>query len=450
MKYAVTLFTLSVAFALFSGCATRQQPGNYSKNNGLSLPHENIKLAENTSLFGYVCEPSIAISPENPANMVAGNVMNGVHYSTDGGHTWVSGELHSPLGVFGDPCIIADAGGAFYYLHLADPDDDRNSKNFLNQIVLQKSTDGGKSWTSGTGIGYSHSTQQDKHWAAISPADGSLCVTWTEFDKYGSKNPDDKSRILFSRSADGGDTFSVPVVVSDLEGDCLDDDYTTEGAVPAIDTRGNIYVSWAFDGKIYFDKSTDNGKTWGTDRVIARQAGGWAQDIPGIYRCNGMPVTCVDNSPGKYRGRIYVNWTDQRNGSDNTDVFLIYSADGGENWSLPKKVNTDDTSTHQFFSWMDVDPVTGYIYILYYDRSRYKDTRTDVCLAVSKDGGDTFRTQIISRSPFVPMKEVFFGDYTNIDAFDGNVRPIWTRLDNYKLSVWTALITDRDTKSGGG
>jgi len=35
---------------------------------------------------------------------------------------------------------------------------------------------------------------------------------------------------------------------------------------------------------------------------------------------------------------------------------------------------------------------------------------------------------------------VFFGDYTNITAHDGQVRPIWTRLQGGQLSLWTAIM----------
>ena len=37
----------------------------------------------------------------------------------------------------------------------------------------------------------------------------------------------------------------------------------------------------------------------------------------------------------------------------------------------------------------------------------------------------------------MPNSDVFFGDYTNITAHAGIVRPIWTRLNNGSLSVWT-------------
>jgi len=47
----------------------------------------------------------------------------------------------------------------------------------------------------------------------------------------------------------------------------------------------------------------------------------------------------------------------------------------------------------------------------------------------------------ISEKPFTPTNNgVFFGDYNNISAYNGRVRPIWTQLDDRTLSVWTALI----------
>jgi hypothetical protein len=98
---------------------------------------------------------------------------------------------------------------------------------------------------------------------------------------------------------------------------------------------------------------------------------------------------------------------------------------------------------HQFLSWMAVDQVTGIIYIIFYDRRHYDDEKTDVYLATSADGGITWKNEKISDEPFTPDSDTFFGDYTNIAAHAGVVRPIWTRMDNGKPGVWTALIDYR-------
>jgi len=116
--------------------------------------------------------------------------------------------------------------------------------------------------------------------------------------------------------------------------DCVDDDYTTEGAVPAMDKDGNIYVAWAYADHIYMDKSTDGGLTWlPSDIVVDSLFGGWALDIPGINRCNGMPVLGIDRSAGEHSGNLYVNWSDQKNGVNDTDIWLVSSDDGGATWS---------------------------------------------------------------------------------------------------------------------
>lgn len=403
-------------------------------------PYKNVMIDSGTGVGP--CEPSICVNPSNPKNIIAGAVLNTVYHSLDGGKTWKKQRLTSPHGVYGDPCIVADTSGNIYYFHLSDPSGKGwLSKKLLDRIVCQKSTNGGKTWNQGSYMGLDHPKDQDKEWAVIDNRNGNVYCTWTQFDLYDSKEPGDSTTILFSKSTDHGQNWSSPVRISQFAGDCVDDDETVEGAVPAVGPNGEIYVTWALGDHLYFDRSTDEGQTWLNEDIIAADGiVGWAFDIPGINRCNGMPITEVDLSGGEHHGTIYVNWSDQRNGEDNTDIWLIKSSDQGNTWSAPFRVNQDDTKTHQFFTWMDVDPVTGYLYIVYYDRSAYKDTQTDVMLAYSKDGGATFTNVKISNSPFVPDERVFFGDYNNISAYDGVVRPIWTRADGTALSIWTALI----------
>jgi Neuraminidase (sialidase) len=400
-----------------------------------------VTIMSNDNIYSALSEPSICINKTDTNNIIAGSIYDNVHISNDKGKTWQTQHLQSKFGVFGDPCLVSDNFGNIYYLHLANPDNNRNSPEFLSSIVIQKSTDKGKTWTDGVAIGYNKTTDQDKHWIGIQPETGELAVTWTEFDKYGSKNPKHHSRILFSKSTDFGKTWTNPIKINEFEGDCIDDDQTTEGAVPVFDREGNIYVTWSFDHKIYFDKSLDGGKTWlKQDIVVATQPEGWNYNIPGVYRANGFPILDIDISGGKYNGTLYVNWTDQRNGTDNTDVFISKSTDKGKTWSKPKKVNTDNTRTHQYLSWMKIDPATGFIYIVYYDRSAYKDTKTDVVLSVSKDGGETFTKYTVSEQPFTPKPYVFMGDYNNIDAYNGIVTPVWTNLNKGVISIKTKTL----------
>jgi hypothetical protein len=133
-------------------------------------------------------------------------------------------------------------------------------------------------------------------------------------------------------------------------------------------------------------------------------------------------------------------WSDQRNGTDNTDVFLISSSDGGTHWGTVRKVNSDGGNAHQFFPWMTIDQTTGHLYFIFYDRRNTTGAGTDVYIARSVDGGDTFQNLLVSDSSFTPQDQVFFGDYTNIAASEGLIYPIWMRMDGTVLSIWIARL----------
>lgn len=409
---------------------------------------KNIRLAaEREGIFPPV-EPSITINHKDPGNIVAGICVDQVVYSLDGGETWNLKTLYSPFGVYGDPALISDVKGDIYYFHLADPSGaGRSNDAWLDRIVCQKSEDGGKTWTKGTSIGNNPPKDQDKPWVAVHPRKQIIYTTWTQFDKYGSKDEKCQSNILFSMSMNAGSKWTKPVQINKLPGDCLDDDNTAEGATPAVGLDGKIYVTWSSMGTIYFDRSYDGGETWLTNDIpIEKQAGGWSMDIPGLSRCNGMPVLLIDNSPNRTHGSLYMVYADQRNGTDDTDIWLKRSTTHGDHWTNPVRINKDEPGKHQFLPWMAIDQTNGNIYIAYYDRRGYNDMQTDVYLAYSFDGGNVFNEVKISERPFVPEKEVFFGDYLNIAAHAGIITPIWTRMDEGKTSVWTTVIKESDLR----
>jgi Neuraminidase (sialidase) len=408
---------------------------------GTSAHYRNILIDSNSVGYGP-CEPTIAMNWNNTQNLVAGAVLDRVYYSDDGGMTWEKQQLSSSYGVWGDPVIISDYKGNFYYFHLSFPSGEGNwESDKLDRLVCQKSSDGGKTWHDGTFTGLNPPKDQDKEWGVVDPENNNIYLTWTQFDAYGSEDPEHYSNILFSKSTDDGLTWSEAVQINEYAGNCLDDDQTTEGAVPAVGPNGEIFVSWAYDEKIYFDRSIDQGVTWmSKDIHVADQPGGWDQQIPGLGRANGLPITLCDLSQGPHRGKIYINWSDQSAGTDNTDIWMASSEDGGSTWSVPIKVNDDDEGHHQFFPWATIDQVTGYIYVVFYDRRNFDDNTTEVFLATSKDGGNTFVNEKISQRPFKPNQDVFFGDYNNIVAHQGSVRPIWTTVEGQKLSIWTAII----------
>lgn len=406
--------------------------GFYSENN-IRAQYQNVMIT-NT---GSPNEPAICINPKNTNQVVAGSNLNFYYYSTNSGLNWSKATLTSSYTVWGDPSITVDTAGNFYYGHLTNP----MGSYFIDRIVVQKSTNGGMNWSNGTYTGFIPPKQQDKEWLCVDPYNNNIYMTWSQFDSYGSSNPADSSVILFSSSTDAGETWSNALRINKFAGNCLDEDNTAEGAVPCTGPDGEIYVSWSIDEKIVFNKSTDGGISWlPEESFVTSQPGGWDFAVPGIYRANGFPVTSCDLSNGPDRGTIYINWSDQRNGTTDTDVFMIKSTDGGNTWSDVKRVNDDPSGRQQFFTWMTIDQTTGYLYFVFYDRRDYTTLQTDVYMAKSTDGGETFQNFKVSATPFTPNSSVFFGDYTNITAANNKVRPIWARLDNTSLSIYTAIV----------
>ncbi len=395
-------------------------------------------------------EVTIAINPKNPNQIAAGSNLNYFFASSDAGLTWSWTRLNSQYGFWGDPNVMYDDSGILYYEHLsgawAQPE-------FLWRVVVQRSFDAGMSFDSGEQIGLDTPTQQDKAWLGLdrSPtaSNGTIMTSWNEDDLYGSRKTTDSSRIFFSKSTDHGETWSRRVRVDHWGGDCVDSSNTVEGAVTTTGPDGTIYIVWSGHNEIFFNRSTDGGKTFGQERAIADQPGGWNFNIPGIFRANGFPMIVSDLNPNSaFYGRLYVMWSDQRrqatDGTGITDIYFISSADGGSTWSGMVRVNNDSAMNHHFFPSMTIDPVTGHLFLAFYDRRHYLDSETDVYLARSTDGGKSFGNIRVSQSAFGPDSGVFFGDYIHISAYNRNVYPIWMRMDDSLLSVWTALVHDSD------
>jgi len=392
-------------------------------------------------------EPSLAIDPNDNKHIIAGAILNEFYESFDGGNTWLSESVTSPYGVYGDPVMMFDTTSTIYYFHLASYE----KTTHLDRIVCQKRkelirADGqsaGFVFNDGTFPEPNGTKVQDKQWTVVNNETNEIYMTWTQFDAYNSKAEADSSFIMFSKSTDQGETWSKPLRISKHGGDCVDDDNTVEGAVPAVGPNGEIYVTWTGPKGLVFQKSLDNGKTWlSEEKVLEKQYGGWTLEIPGIYRANGLPILKCDLSNGPNRGHLYLNWCDQRNGETDTDSWIMKSSDGGETWSKPTRVNQDDSKNHQFFTWMTIDKSSGYLYFVYYDRRNYDTWETDVYISTSRDGGKTFVDTKVSKKAFVPSPEMFFGDYLNIDAVDGEIRPIWPSMDFGIIKLHVALVNE--------
>ena len=424
----------------------------------ITLAQQVVRVTEAEAI--NPAEVTIAINPKNPDNLVAASFQTGrpprpragsyYYLSMDGGKTWKSTPVENPKGLTqGDDVVYFGSDGSVYHAHLSFvgirvPRPQRAE----NGILVEASKDGGLTWNESVpAINHINSVTpfEDKPGIVVdnapdSPHKGNVYLAWTRFDVYGSRDPECHSQIYFTRSTDGGKTFSMPFRISDNGGDCIDSDNTVEGAVPAVGPKGEVYIVWAGPLGLIAKKSLDGGLTFSKDRVMDSMPGGWDFSVAGLNRANGMPVTGVDLSRGPNKGTLYVNWIDARNGDP--DVFVSSSRDGGETWSAPIRVNDDPLKNGkvQFFTWMSVDPADGAVNVVFYDRRDTSGASTKLIMARSIDGGRTFVNHQIDQPAFVCDPSVFFGDYSNISAYNGRVVPIFMHFVNdKKLAVSVAL-----------
>lgn len=431
-------------------------------------------------------ETTLAINPADNDNWVAGandysgdNVLGGraqsscgVYSSADAGQTWTHQILPAQPGfnMGGDPSVAIDQNGNIYY---ACMNKNRVLPSFNideHAMYVFKSTDGGQTFGPPTEVVSSVTLpgSHDKEMIATGIVSDKVYMAWF-----------DGNDIRFAASDDGGATFDAPAASEGLE---VNDAGTGQGAVIATrfmpgagDTSDNehVYVAWldTSNNRILFDRSTDNGQSFGDDVVVegnvtefpsfSINAGTGAGTRPGIvgefgaefgnssnaFRVNSFPSMDVCNSPSSpHFGNIYIVFADNRFGDG--DVFVKWSEDGGETWpgGNTRKVNGGDPGDgiDQFSPWVDVDEDCK-INVAFYDRR--DDTpdhlRFHLYLAHSQDGGDTFDEFRVTTVPSTNAQfwGGFVGDYLQVAATTADNATFHHQVDRAGV-VWM------DTREG--
>ena len=201
--------------------------------------------------------------------------------------------------------------------------------------------------------------------------------------------------ILFSRSTDGGQTFSAAAKINDDV--AYPPSYSVYQPDIALDSAGSIFVvwhdyrQWASDQTwtspidIFMDKSTDGGLTWNTDVQVS---GG-----SGTYPWHFQPSIAIDRATGN----LYVSFTDYDRYSpqgDPGDVSVVSSLDNGA--SFQSKVRVDDTPDTllavQGFSSIAVDSKNNNVFVAFNDS---RNGGKDIYLAKSDDRAQSFLANVL-------------------------------------------------------
>ena len=396
---------------------------------------------------GFFTEPSIAVNPANPQQVVAAFQDNAhIAYSVDGGRHWQLAEGIEPPNyrVSGDVSVTFDNEGRAYICYIAF--DKLGTFNYWghnssrNGIYVRRSLDGGATWEAHDIAATEQADQATVPWEdkpyivadmGRGPHAGNLYIGWTRWTLT-------DSQILFVRSTDHGKTWSKPVEIDSVRGLPRDDNGAIEGFAGAVAPDGTLYAVWTDGNHVVFTTSHDGGATFSRTRNIIDTAPTMFT-LQAVSRANGFAQIAIDPRGGAKGGRLYLTWSDYRNGD--VDVFCSTSADHGETWSPAVRVNDDPShnGADQFFQWMAIDPADGAAYVVFYDRrGDPKNRQQIVALARSTDGGRTFQNYAWMDQPF-DAQGVFMGDYNGISALNGRVYGVWTQKPENKSSRDTLI-----------
>ena len=336
----------------------------------------NVNMVADDILLQRQNEPSIAVStndadfllagandyrtvdmPGDPGEAITGDAWLGVFISKDGGESWKSGLLpgsqaewdnpistSSPLWGFdaaADPTVTAAMDGKFIYSGIAfDRIENGDSVIFVSRF---HDTGSDIEYDDTTIIDSGTSGQfSDKPWNAVDiprlqTSDGVMYIVYSVF--LGSTNPNNNihSKIMVSRSLDGGDTWKKPIKISEGE-------QKNQGTIMAIDPAdGTVYVAWrrfassnTMDA-ILIAKSEDFGKTFTKAVEVATIArpfdqstiGGAGPTDPAQFRTNAFPTLAVDHS-----GRVYLAWSqrDVASGFFADDARIVLTSQAKGDW----------------------------------------------------------------------------------------------------------------------
>ncbi|PYU11662.1 MAG: hypothetical protein DMG37_15985 [Acidobacteria bacterium] len=188
-------------------------------------------------------------------------------------------------------------------------------------------------------------------------ANDNIDVVWVDDNGFSGSTSD----VFFSRSTDGGATFSTPLDVSNHPGSRI---FSPEIAVGP---GGNVYIIWA-DNSLgqfaeFFSRSSDGGSTFSTPQAVQ-----WSQMA--VDSSGNLDVVGINNSPG-YNA-----------------VFFSRSTDGGASFSIPVQVSNNAGGAS--LPSLGVDS-QGNIYIVWSGSTVIPGgTTNDVFFSGSVNGGTTF------------------------------------------------------------
>ncbi|MEO8338209.1 MAG: sialidase family protein [Nitrospirota bacterium] len=239
-------------------------------------------------------------------------------------------------------------------------------KPFSNELRLSRSKDGGKTFPPSILVNDDEQVIGHSFDSIHIAPDGVVHVAWID-GREGKKEPG----TFVTRSTDHGRTVAKNLKVDEDTCVCCRTSLTSG-------SDGTLYLAWrkVLPGDVretVVARSIDGGNTFASAVIVGHDK--WV--FPG---CPHRPAAIGTDR----LGRLYVVWYTE--GVDETPaVFLAYSDDRGETFSLKKQLNVSK-GTFPDHPQMAVDP-EGRLVVVWEEQS---PVRREVVMSVSLDRGQTF------------------------------------------------------------
>jgi hypothetical protein len=420
-------------------------------------------VAANGSLYiNAEVEPSLAVNPINPANLVgawqqdrwsnggARGVLLGV--SQDGGHTWSTAMVPFSRCTGGDaanggdferatdPWISFSPSGIAYALALVFSGQTL-APGSSSAMRAARSVDAGVSWSAPqTLIVDGAQFFNDKGSITADPTDARY--VYAVWDRLTNAN---QSATMFVRSTDGGITWETARAIYDPGAS-----NQTIGNIIVVLPDGTLEnVFTEFDAapgaaaSLRAIRSTNRGLTWSAPIQIADELSIGAYDPnTGAAIRDGSDLCSVTVDTA---GVIYVVWQDARfSGGLRDGVAMSRSTDGGLNWTAPVQINAAP-ATQAFVPVVQVR-ADGVVGVTYFDfRNNTSDTRTLLTdyWIVSSTNASAW-TELHVTGPFdldiAPQAGgLFLGDYQSLGSVGTTFLPFFAKTNSGDLSNRTDI-----------
>jgi hypothetical protein len=449
---------------------------------------QNIVVTYNDSTGIHVTP-----NPSGPGLIVDQVLLSSFSVSNDGGRTWTRGRMPPVAGApetLGDPSVGVDRHGVFYFANLATTAPSGNPPTIHGAIAVNKSTDGGQTWSHGVVV--QQDDASDKDWLAVGPDPvnrnrDNVYVTWTSFQSA-------TCELRFGSSTDGGATWTAKTIFAPTADpnpthpqNCL------QSSNPVVDQNtGSLYIpflrysNWNQDF-IQVMISDDAGATF---RFANFNAPGAPDPTvlpvtqPGeLTECGGADLRltihdAANAGPGRFglprylnasrilsqpafaarNGVLYMAWSNSASLSygvaANSNVLFIRSDDSGNTWTAPTMVNAGvATDSQHVMPSLAIDTDPNGVHVSYY--TQHTNGTVDLDMASSHDRGGTFpadRTVRVTSTSFnlpptnIPLSNApafsatnydrqiavcyGLGEYQSVTTANGSVYVSWGDMRN--------------------